>query len=288
MADIKIKQTSTAGDYSAETTVEVTGADYIREDLIKLVLDGGLARLPAAPEGKNLTWAKSPAGELFIPGSFEADFPLPYNMRKFRPAHVSPAIISEAKRQGRLDVFLKPFDEIDIPLDTGGTVTVVCGYSDPNTARFVLKDCWDEAVMNDEATNKTGYFKSKGRAHVLVDILPHIAQEWRALFKPRQMVEEINGERVEYADLMWLPSATDVFGPSEDGYWKDLDDSFQLPIFKKERDRVKECGDEGTYPYSLRSVFATYSYIFGLVGADGGYSSSYAYYSIGFAPGFDI
>lgn len=34
---------------------------------------------------------------------------------------------------------------------------MVCAYSSPTTARFVFKDCWDEAAMNDEATNKGGY-----------------------------------------------------------------------------------------------------------------------------------
>lgn len=176
------------------------------------------------------------------------------NARRVLPCKVTPETLRAAIKEGRLDGVIKPFDEIDIPLDTGGTVTAVCGYSDSCAARFVFKDCWDEAVMNDEATNKGGYFKSKGRAHVLVDILPHIAQEWRAIFKPRQMAEIIDGETVEYADLLWLPSATDMFGPSEEGYWKDIDDSFQLEIFKRERDRVKECGDNGTYPYWLRSV----------------------------------
>lgn len=38
MADIKIKRTNTAGDYAAETTVEITGADYINEELIKSIL----------------------------------------------------------------------------------------------------------------------------------------------------------------------------------------------------------------------------------------------------------
>lgn len=282
MADIKIKQSSKNGDYSAETTVEITGADYIHEDLIRTILS------PESKSGAVSGHEDTPDGMTALLSGYEQENPLPYNMRKFRPAHVSPAFISEAKREGRLDTIIQPFDEIDIPLDTGGTVTVVCGHSDPNTARFVLKDCWDEAVMNDEPTNKTGYFKSKGRAHVLVDILPHIAQEWRELFKPRQMVEEIGGERVEYADLMWLPSATDVFGPSEDGYWKDLDDSFQLPIFKKERDRVKECGDEGTYPYWPRSVHATYSAPFRNVYTDGSGSINGAHNSLGFAPGFDI
>ena len=115
-----------------------------------------------------------------------------------------------------------------------------------------------------------------------------LAQEWRAIFKPRQIVEIIDGERVEYADLMWLPSATDVFGPSEDGYWKDEGDNFQLPIFEKERDRVKECGDNGTYPYWLRSVHASNTSDFRYVSTSGSSFSSYAYCSRGFAPGFDI
>ena len=160
------------------------------------------------------------------------------NARRFTPCNVTPEVLKAAIREGRLDGIIKPFDEIDIPLDTVGTVTVVCGYSDSCAARFVLKDCWDEAVMNEEATNKGGYFKSKGRAHVLVDVLPHIAQEWRAIFKPRQLSEIIDGETVEYADLLWLPSATDMFGPSEEGYWKDIDDSFQLEIFKDRKSVV--------------------------------------------------
>ena len=98
--------------------------------------------------------------------------------------------IIAAKKEGKLDKFISPFDEIDVPLDTGGYVTVVCAYSCSYWARFVFKDCWDECAMNDEATNKGGYYKSMGRTHVLVDILPHIAQEWRAILKPRKMVEE--------------------------------------------------------------------------------------------------
>ena len=39
MADIKIKRTNTAGDYTAETAVEITGADYINEELVKAILD---------------------------------------------------------------------------------------------------------------------------------------------------------------------------------------------------------------------------------------------------------
>lgn len=290
MADIKIKRTSTAGDYTAETAVEIAGVDYINEELVKAILDKtGQAEAPLivnAHAGATIAVGNKNDTEREDKGETH-DAQL-CNFRMVVSDSICPDDLKTAVEEGNVDEVVSPFDEIDIPLDTGGSVTVVCAYSSPTTARFAFKDCWDEAAMNDEATNKGGYYKSKGRAHVLVDILPHIAQEWRAIFKPRKMVEEIDGERIEYADLMWLLSATDVFGPSPDGYWKDNDYSFQLPIFQWERDRVKECGDEGTYPYWLRSVGATYSNYFCFVYTDGSAISYNAYWSNGFAPGFDI
>lgn len=290
MADIKIKRTNTVGDYTAETAVEITGADYINEELVKAILDKtGRAETPLIVNAHPGTTAEvGSESSIEQEEKREARDVQLCRFRMVESGDISPDDLKTAVEEGNVDELVSPYDEIDIPLDTGGSVTVVCAYSSPNTARFVFKDCWDEAAMNDEATNKGGYYKSKGRAHVLVDILPHIAQEWRAIFKSRKMVEEIDGERIEYADLMWLLSATDVFGPSEEGYWKDIDDGFQLPIFKRERDRVKECGSEGTYPYWLRSVYATNSNIFCFVGADGGAHYGSASWSNGFAPGFDI
>lgn len=286
MADIKIKYTETVDEITEETSIEVTGLDYGADTLTNQILE-------KLREGK----VKTEAGELFIEGEAGPEFIAPQqnspgpetcNFRMVVSEDISPEDLKTAVAEGNVDELISPYDEIDIPLDTGGTVTVVCAYSAPKTARFVFKDCWDEAVMNEEPTNRTGYLKSKGRQHVLEDIWPHISPEWQAIIKPRKMVEEIDGERVEYADPLWLPSATDMFGPSENGYWKDLDDSFQLPIFKRERDRVKECGDEGTYPYWLRSVYAANSDTFRVVNADGGNGYGSAYSSWGFAPGFDI
>lgn len=290
MADIKIKRTNTVGDYTAETAVEITGADYINEELVKAILDKtGRTETPLIVNAHPGTTAEvGSESSIEQEEKREARDVQLCRFRMVESGDISPDDLKTAVEEGNVDEVVSPFDEIDIPLDTGGTVTVICAYSSPNTARFVFKDCWDEAAMNDEATNKGGYYKSKGRAHVLVDILPHISQEWRAIFKPRKMVEEIDGERIEYADLMWLLSATDVFGPSEEGYWKDTDDGFQLPIFKRERDRVKECGSEGTYPYWLRSVYATHSTNFCIVRTGGSALHTYAYWSHGFAPGFDI
>ena len=209
-------------------------------------------------------------------------------LRSIHVGFIGPSQLKRAKAEGKLDHLLDKRDEIEVPLDTGGDVTVVCCYVTPTSARFVFKDCWDEGVMNDEATNKTGYFKSKGRKHVLEDIYPHIAAEWREIIAPRTFVETIEGERVEYSDPLWLPSATDVFGAPDGAWWRDGDDDFQLPVFARERDRVKECGDKGTYLWWLRSVGASGTRGFCLVTADGSASSNTAYHSIGFAPGFDI
>ena len=181
--------------------------------------------------------------------------------------------ISELKaaiKEGRGLEVIRPHDEITLALDTGETITPVCGYVGKHSARFVFKDCLREMwQMNKDMTNKGGYFRSEARRHVLEDILPHLPAELREAITPRHLCEEIDGETYEYFDSLWLPSATDVFGNDQDGWWKEETDSFQLPIFKEERDRVKEVPGNGTYPYWLRSPLASYSAYFVFVYADG-------------------
>lgn len=271
MADIKIRKTA------QETSFEANDINYLDTDLLK-----GLFGLGYNPNEEGKPGVPMPE-EVYSPITASV-----HNARMIVPHLITPAMLREAREDGELERLLHPHDEIDIPIDTGGTVTVVCAYVEEDWARFVLKDCWDEGVMNEEATNKGGYYKSKGRKHVLEDILPHIDPEWRELFKPRHLTEIIDGERVEYDDLMWLPSATDVFGPPDGRWWNEEEDSFQLQIFQRERDRVKECGDQGTYPWWLRSVYASGTYPFCIVTAGGSAAYNYAYRSDGFAPGFDI
>lgn len=79
-----------------------------------------------------------------------------------------------------------------------------------------------------------------------------------------------------------------MFGTPDGAWWKDGDDDFQLPVFARERDRVKECGDKGTYFWWLRSVIASFTSNFCHVNADGSANYLSAYFSLGFAPGFDI
>ena len=142
--------------------------------------------------------------------------------------------------------------------------------------------------MNERPTNAGGYLKSEGRRHVLEDVLPLFPAWLRDAMKPRNMVEIIDGEEHTYADTLWIPSATDLFGPSESGFWAEEPDSEQLEIFKTERGRVKEVEGYGTYPWWLRSPYAGSSYIFVIVYADGTVNGYNANTSLGFAPGFDL
>lgn len=186
--------------------------------------------------------------------------------------------------------FVRPFDELVIPLENGKSITAVCGgYVGDRRARFVLKDCLPELhAMNKRPTNAGGYLKSEGRRHVLEDILPLFPAWLRDAMKPRNMVEIIDDEEHTYADTLWVPSATDLFGPSESGFWAEEPDSEQLEIFKTERGRVKEVEGYGTYPYWLRSPRASGSHGFVRVRTSGSVATTGADASLGFAPGFDL
>lgn len=205
-----------------------------------------------------------------------------------RNKEISIPELKEAISSGNGLEVIRPFDKLAIELKNGERVNAVCGgYINEKCVRFVLEDCLAERWrMNDTSTNKGGYLKSEGRRHVLEDILPLFPDELAEAFAPRFMSEEIDGERHEYADTLWLPSATDVFGAGE--WWNEEPDSVQLEIFKRERDRVKEHIGDGTWFWWLRSPYAGISTNFVVVSTDGTVTSYRAGSSVGFAPGFDL
>ena len=204
-----------------------------------------------------------------------------------RTTEISIPELKKAISSGNGLEVIRPRDKFTIELKNGEHVNAVCaGYVNEKRARFVLEDCLAEKWrMNDTPTNKGGYLKSEGRRHVLKDILPLFPDELAEVFEPRPMSETIDGELHEYADTLWIPSATDVFGAGD--WWNEEPDSFQLEIFKRERDRVKEVAGE-TWFWWLRSPYASYSDFFVYVLTDGTVDFNTAYSSLGFAPGFDL
>lgn len=227
------------------------------------------------------------AGE-FVPAPMEAVSESPFTIVRSSRSAASLAEIKAAIKSGHGRDVIRPFDELEFTLDTGEAVTAVCGYVSETRARFVFKDCLAEpGQMNEAATNEGGYYKSKARKHILEDVYPHLPPELREIIEPRPLVEAIDGERVEYTDPLWLPSGTDVFGKLKSWYGEEPD-SVQLEIFKRERDRVKEREGYGTTPYWLRSPRASYSTYFVFVSTGGTVYAAGAYFSLGFAPGFDL
>ena len=79
---------------------------------------------------------------------------------------------------------------------------------------------------------------------------------------------------------------TDLFGPG--AWWNDEPECVQLEIFRRERDRVKECGERGTFPYWTSSVIATDSTYFCYAYSNGTAGNLGANISLAFAPFFDL
>ena len=268
-------------------TLSTTDADKLRERLKGqfaeglVLLDGRLDYL-----GTVVLPEPSAAVEL-IPAPTEAGSGSPFTIVRRSRSAASLAEIKAAIASGRGPGIIRPFDELEFKLDTGEAVTAVCGgYISPTRARFVFKDALGDARMNEDATNEGGYYKSKGRRHVLEEIYPHLPPELREIIEPRPLVETIDGERVEYADPLWIPSGTDVFGPLK-GWYAEEPDSVQLEIFKTERGRVKERGGETVY-WWLRSPYRSNSATFVRVNTGGTVHAARAYRSLAFAPGFDL
>ena len=268
-------------------TLSTTDADKLRERL-KGQFAEGLVLLDGRLDYLGTVVLPEPSAAVgLMPEPTEAGSGSPFTIVRRSRSAASLAEIKAAIASGRGPEVIRPFDEFEFKLDTGEAVTAVCGgYISPTRARFVFKDALGDACMNEDATNEGGYYKSKGRRHVLEDIYPHLPPELREIIEPRPLVETIDGERVEYADPLWIPSGTDVFGPLE-GWYAEEPDSVQLEIFKTERGRVKERGGE-TVCWWLRSPRRSNSTTFVNVRTDGTVNFANARSSLAFAPGFDL
>ena len=262
-------------------------ADKLRESLKAQFADGLVLLDARLSYLDTLVLPEAPAAVGIMPEPAEATSGSPFALVRRSRMEASLEEIKEAITSGRGPEVIRPFDELEFTLDTGEAVTAVCaGYVTPTRARFVFKDALGDAPMNADATNAGGYYKSKGRRHVLEEIYPHLPPELRAVIEPRPLVETIDGERVEYADPLWIPSGTDAFGPLE-GWYAEETDSVQLEIFKTERGRVKERNGETVF-WWLRSPRRSYATYFVFVRTDGTVNNTNAYNSLAFAPGFDM
>lgn len=189
--------------------------------------------------------------------------------------------------EGKLDSIIKTGDLIPFNLKTGEEVAVRATQDLHGKWFFVFEDCLNDThAMNKTATNRGGWKACEMRKYLNKTVFDLLPDELQRVIVPTKIVQVLNGERVETEDKLFLPSKTQMFGK---GAWSNFEpEDAQFIYYRREKDRVKECGENGTWWYFLRTPYSGNTVVF-----CGVYSGGYAYYTSassngGVAPGFCI
>ena len=177
--------------------------------------------------------------------------------------------LKAAVADGSIRELLHSRDQIPVTLKTGEKVIFDVTYDETGKLFFVMHDCMDkEHFMNAHWTNAGGWPACNMRRYLNNTVLDLLPDDLQAVIKPTTITQVIDGETVTCEDKLFLLSRTQVFGR---GPWtaKEPDDT-QLDIFLTERDRVKLCGDHGTWFWWLRSASGSGSFNYV---SSGGYGS---------------
>lgn len=197
------------------------------------------------------------------------------------------AELKAAAEAGNLNKVLHSGDTFGITLKNGEAVTLVVGTDEKGNMFFSTQDYLrDEHRMNNTMTNRGGWKATEMRRYLNEDVFALLPDDLQAVIKPTEIVQIVNGKRVETQDKLFLFSATQVFG---EGSWSANEpEDTQLDIFRREKDRVKECNTYGTWFWWLRSAGSHDGNDFCAVHANGRYGSYGATGSRGVALGFSI
>lgn len=182
---------------------------------------------------------------------------------------------------------LKSGDKIPVTLKNGERITLKVGYDKADTPYFCFEDCLNKELPVNSDGTVTGGWKSFDIRHYLNnDLFALLPDDLQAIIEPTEIVQIINGERVVTKDKLFLFSKTQLFGK---GDWSKIEpEDTQIDIFSTEKERVKECGDHGTWPYSTRTPCSGNGYNVCCVDNGGYANSNYAFSGRGVAPGFRI
>lgn len=191
--------------------------------------------------------------------------------------------LKEAATRGAL----KSGDKIPVTLKNGERITLKVGYDKADTPYFCFEDCLNKELPVNSDGTVTGGWKSFDIRHYLNnDLFALLPDDLQAIIEPTEIVQIINGERVVTKDKLFLFSKTQLFGK---GDWSKIEpEDTQIDIFSTEKERVKECGDHGTWQYSTRTPQESYTNRVACVGYNGVAYGSSANDARGVAPGFRI
>lgn len=202
---------------------------------------------------------------------------------------LSWAELKKAADTGDLAQVLHSGDTLGITLKNGEAVTLVVGTDEKGNMFFSTQDCLrNEHRMNNTMTNRGGWKATEMRRYLNEEVFALLPDDLQAVIKPTTIVQIVDGKRVETQDKLFLFSATQVFGKGT--YSENEPEDTQLDIFRREKDRVKECNTYGTWFWWLRSASShtNFSYGFCSVTSNGRGNGYAAYYSHGVALGFSI
>lgn len=195
--------------------------------------------------------------------------------------------LKKAAIEGTLNSIIKAGDLIPFNLKTGKEVAVRATQDLHGKWFFVFEDCLSGThSMNKTATNRGGWKACEMRKHLNETVFDLLPDELQKIIVPTKIVQVLNGERVETEDKLFLPSKTQMFGK---GVWSDLEpEDSQFIYYRREKDRVKERGENGTWWYFLRTPYSGNTNNFCIVDRYGCAGYDYASYYNGVAPGFCI
>lgn len=178
-------------------------------------------------------------------------------------------------------------DKIPVTLKTGEEIELVYTRDKNGNGYMVLDNClFDEHAMNKKNTNKGGWKDCEMRRFLNGTIFYLLPDELQAVIEPTTIRQVLHGEESISEDKLFLLSKTQVFGK---GDWSEAEpDDTHLDIFPTERSRVKECGDNGTWWWWLRSPYSSYTTNFCYVSNNGSGNYDNAAYSSGVAFGFSF
>ena len=193
------------------------------------------------------------------------------------------AELKAAAEAGTIGELIQSGDLIPFNLKTGEEVAVRATRDGNGKMFFVLEDCLeDEHAMNKQNTTKGGWAACDMRKYLNKTVFALLPDDLQAVIAPTKIVQIVDGERVETEDKLFLFSRTQVFGK---GAWSEREpEDTQLECFRREKGRVKECGDNGTWFWWLRSAHSSSS--FNGVNSSGRYNDYNAANSYGVALGF--
>lgn len=193
------------------------------------------------------------------------------------------AELKAAAEAGTIGELIQNGDVIPFNLKTGEEVAVRVTRDENGKMFFVLEDCLkDEHAMNKQNNTKGGWAACDMRKYLNKTVFALLPDDLQAVIAPTKIVQIVGGERVETEDKLFLCSRTQVFGKGARSE-REPEDT-QLECFRREKDRVKECGDNGTWFWWLRSADSNTGFYY--VYSSGSNSYGNAYHSYGVALGF--